>query len=255
MISVREPGHNRPVIWQTWGEHHFCHEREFWECHTFPLLSTLLSNTKVASSNSIHLSVQLQSPLAGPPPEVQDARHVPRYAYTISESHPFLITEQSNIVSSNLLSGLSSLLDDKRTGDVQFIVYERKMDELQNTAISGTNLTGNHLMYRKRIIYAHSAVLRARSSYFYDMFSNDWLEAEGQLNLVRVTDCDYVSMYWLLSWLYTNSSECRGLGLLAAWWAARALTQDELKSMRKQSRLRIRTDPSTSMMTLLEVLC
>lgn len=207
MVSVKEPGCNRSIIWQTWGEHHFSHDQEFWECHTFPSLADLLSNPKVAGSDKCYLSVQLQSPLAGPLPEVQDARHVPRYVVLLVCSKQPTMLAHLTALRSNLLAGLSSLPDDKRTGDVQFVVYERKTENEQCPSGSQPASITSHPMYRKRTIYAHSALLRARSSYFYDMFGNEWLENKGSVNVVRIVDCDYVSLYWLLSWLYTDSSE------------------------------------------------
>ena len=80
MACVRELSGKRNILWQIWDEHVFAHEKEYWECHTFPLPSFFLANPKVAATDTLILSIQLQSPLAGPAPEVQHARHVPRYS-------------------------------------------------------------------------------------------------------------------------------------------------------------------------------
>ena len=77
MACVREPNGKRQVLWQIWEEHHFAQEKEYWECHTFPLPSFFLANPKVAASDALIFSIQLQSPLTGPIPEVQHARQVP----------------------------------------------------------------------------------------------------------------------------------------------------------------------------------
>ena len=49
--------------------------------------------------------------------------------------------------------------------------------------------------YRKRTIYAHSAILKARSTYFADMLSAGWAETSGEgrvKNVVRIEDFNFV---------------------------------------------------------------
>ena len=49
--------------------------------------------------------------------------------------------------------------------------------------------------YRKRTIYEHSAILKARSTYFADMLSAGWAETSGEgrvKNVVRIEDFDFV---------------------------------------------------------------
>ena len=120
----------------------------------------------------------------------------------------FLVNVLAYILRSNMLSGLSRLLDDKRTGDVQFVVYERKSPETPLEAEPNTLRLGVMLqpLYRKRTIYAHSAVLRARAIYFESMLGSDWQETEGNLNTIKIPDFDYISVYWLIRWIYTNES-------------------------------------------------
>lgn len=77
MVCAREPGSRGAILWQAWEEHLFRHENEYWECHSFPLPSTLLANPRVAASDAVLLSVQVQSPLSGPLPLVQNAKQVP----------------------------------------------------------------------------------------------------------------------------------------------------------------------------------
>lgn len=80
MAAVRDSSSSKQVIWQVWEDFTFAHEKEFWECHTFPMPEMLLSHTSVALSDSIQLSIQLQTPVAGPFPTLQHKKNVPRQA-------------------------------------------------------------------------------------------------------------------------------------------------------------------------------
>ena len=105
------------------------------------------------------------------------------------------------------MSGLTTLLDDKKTGDVQFIVYERK-DASHQIDSSSTAALGSpqQPMHRKRIIYAHTAILTARTAYFASMFRGEWQENDAHKRIVRVNDFEFDAIYWLLYWIYTNES-------------------------------------------------
>lgn len=107
-----------------------------------------------------------------------------------------------------LVSGLTTLLDDKKTGDVQFIVYERKDASNQVDSDNNTVPLGSpqQPMYRKRIIYAHTAILTARTAYFASMFRGEWQENDAHKRIVRVNDFEFDAIYWLLYWIYTNES-------------------------------------------------
>lgn len=111
----------------------------------------------------------------------------------------------TNFVPSDLLAGLSHLLDDKKTGDITFIVYERQAEPVINNSSRCVSLDSH--VYRKRNIYAHSTILSARSQYFRDMLSSDWQETEGSHSIVRIVDFDFATLLHLLFWLYTNESE------------------------------------------------
>lgn len=107
---------------------------------------------------------------------------------------------------------------------MQFIVYERKapsghqtptsIHEIDLSSVhhaSALSPTAAQPLYRKRIIYAHSAILKARSSYFDDMLNGTWTESKpndaGGAHVIKILDFDFVAVYWMLSWLYTNESE------------------------------------------------
>lgn len=92
---------------------------------------------------------------------------------------------------------------------MQFVVYERKVADPSTIGdIATLHLSDlSQPLYRKRTIYAHSAVLRARSTYFDDMLGSDWSETahtEGNKSVVRITEFDYSTVYWLLHWIYTD---------------------------------------------------
>ncbi|RXK37333.1 hypothetical protein M231_05399 [Tremella mesenterica] len=67
------------------------------------------------------------------------------------------------------------------------------------------------LLSRKRTIYAHSAILKARSEYFRDLLTGGFSEAqdkdsksEGITTLVMLEE-EFETVYWMLRFIYTNS--------------------------------------------------
>lgn len=138
---------------------------------------------------------------------------------------------------SSLMLGVSNLFDDPLTADVRIIVAEREMpapqaDDLSETDVTASPPSGLHTpraaqtasapklpRYRKRVLYAHSGIMKARSEYFAAMLGNDggtgWAEtAEGssgptseggrKMHTIRIEDFDFTTTYWLLRWIYTN---------------------------------------------------
>lgn len=79
-----------------------------------------------------------------------------------------------------ILEGLGALLDSS-TGDVQFVCLQHVDGEA-----------------RKRTIYAHSEILRARSEYFKSLLSGGFKETESKRVTVIVDDADFDTVYWLL---------------------------------------------------------
>ncbi|KAI8453545.1 hypothetical protein BY996DRAFT_4582999, partial [Phakopsora pachyrhizi] len=161
-------------------ERRFEREFEVWECHSFPSLSSLLKNPRVAFYDSFILSIQIGTPSEVSIPQIPHASYVPH----------------------SILEGLESLLDDQNTADVQFLATECDPDDCNR--------------FRKRALYAHSNLLKSRSEYFRMMLSDSgesgWAESgkqvinkEGRkLGLIKIEDFDFVSVYWLLHWIYTN---------------------------------------------------
>lgn len=92
----------------------------------------------------------------------------------------------------DVLGGLAELLD-SQSGDVQFVCLEHMQQGPDG--VEGED----RLLSRKRIIYAHSEVLRARSSYFKQLLDGGFKETEGGAKrVVVVDDAGYDVVYWLL---------------------------------------------------------
>jgi len=69
----------------------------------------------------------------------------------------------------------------------------------------------SHAFARKRVIYAHSDILTRRSEYFATMLSSSFSEnansirpGERKAYTVVLEEADFVTVYWLLKWIYAN---------------------------------------------------
>lgn len=197
-------------IWELWQAHTFGDTSDYMEC-TFPLPSTLLQNLKVRHSDSVILTVQVQSPASASSARRASPLNIPQFP-------------SARLAPKSLLNGLLDMLDCPHTSDVEITVFERSTPTEASDAEAdlGTTLPEAGLgateeqptMYRRRTFFAHSAILRARSSYFDAMLGGtDWNESATEANgkrRHRVTlDFDYVAVYWLLRFLYTDQSEFR----------------------------------------------
>ncbi|KZO96303.1 hypothetical protein CALVIDRAFT_564170 [Calocera viscosa TUFC12733] len=188
-----ERGSPAEWVWENW-EQNWCFrkESEFWEC-PLPPLSTLLENQNIALSDSFIICMQIHSPVGPFVPQLPSAHYIPR----------------------NLLDGFEASLDNAHTGDVAFIVLERSGSAVQSAPQSPRSVSsrlsgGRPQTARKRVIYAHSDILKSRSNYFETMLNSAFSEASYSLSKERkiytivVEDADFISVYWLLKWVYTN---------------------------------------------------
>lgn len=111
----------------------------------------------------------------------------------------------------------------------------------RRSSVSSSN-TPSHVQFmaRKRIIYAHSDILCRRSQYFAAMltssFSENSTSAPGgrRTYTVHVEEADFVTIFWLLKWVYANWLQFRseddpkaavegsGTGWSAKWLATTA---------------------------------
>lgn len=149
------------------------------------------------------------------------------------------------LIPTDILDGLLSSLDNKHTGDVKFVCLEYGGEEdprplLAERAGQVDNMTGSGTLrrtrsrstsgstiqdisvYRKRILYAHSDILRARSEYFRDLL--DFQEStsvpsrlgqrlgsgsggvgnERKVHTIHCHETDFQTIYWTLHWIYSN---------------------------------------------------
>ncbi|CAG8622139.1 10343_t:CDS:2, partial [Acaulospora colombiana] len=139
---------------------------------------------------------------------------------------------------------------DEDTGDVQFVCLERfdpsihsgpevNADPQQNSPSSNSPSPSA----RKRVIYAHSDILVRRSEYFAALITSSFRESAANPNLhdrelgrtmhtIVVEEADFVTIYWLLKYLYCDwllfredddpRAAVDGMG---AGWNARWLSQ------------------------------
>ncbi|TFY78515.1 hypothetical protein EWM64_g5496, partial [Hericium alpestre] len=197
-----ERGARPDWAWELWqNDWSFRQENEVWEC-PLPPLSTLLENPRIAQTNSFVICIQIHSPIGPFIPQHPSAYYVPR----------------------DLLDGLEASLDNPNTGDVQFVCLERMtvdpslqspttpphtaLSESHRSSSSSSHSFQTQTTARKRIIYAHSDILIRRSEYFATMLSSAFSEntqhGERKMYTVTVEEADFVTIYWLLKWVYAN---------------------------------------------------
>ncbi|KDN46488.1 hypothetical protein K437DRAFT_294317 [Tilletiaria anomala UBC 951] len=232
--GLRQYGMN-DWLWQVFEGYTFDRENDFYECHGLPSLSELLQNPAVAKHDAVALTVQI---VLGPGlvHAVPDKDHMP----------PMILFPQPNThqVPKSMLTSLESLLDCSRTGDVRLIVRERgwvpassmigedgsELHGIPSVAVRPYPL-GAHIEFdedneedspvvviRDRIIWAHSAVLQSRSSYFATMLDSGFSEGQGlsantntpdahhqrRFSTLYIPDADFATAYWLLRFLYVG---------------------------------------------------
>ena len=176
--------------WQTCTEWEFTANTEYWECR-LPKISQLLLNPTVAEADAFTLCVQISSPAAEKPTFSLPAR------LEVPES---------------IIGALSGLFDSK-TGDVRFTCLEHRLEENidQDIESGEAGEPKQVLTSRKRVLYAHSAVLKARGEYFHDLLHGGFSESEvvrrgeSRFTPIVVEDADYNTVYWMLRFVYTNS--------------------------------------------------
>ncbi|CAE6449682.1 unnamed protein product [Rhizoctonia solani] len=205
-----ERGARADWVWEFWDqEWTFRKESEFWEC-SLPSLSTLLEHPRIAATNSFVLCIQIHTPVGPQIPQQPSIYYVPK----------------------DLLEGIEASLDNANTGDVQFVCLERLDPSSSPPGSSTPNSrrsssdssahplqSSSKLVARKRVIYAHSDILRSRGGgeYFATMFSSGSCFSENagfsekttapgerKIHTVVVEEADFNTIYWMLKWVYGN---------------------------------------------------
>jgi hypothetical protein len=222
-----------PWIWQNWEEWAFHAEAEYFRKPTYlscqsaqplncllprlpgcalPPLSTLIDDPTIAEQDAFTLFIQLQMPNA---PQI----------------HP--LKPGLQVVPSDLVEGFAASLDNKNTGDVRFVCLEYRnpqseldVDEDTNGSVdplttesTATSIASDGLVYRKRTLYAHADILRARSEYFRDLLDFQEVTAsvgparptqrlgtssDRKIQTVHCNDTDFQTLYWTLRYIYQN---------------------------------------------------
>ncbi|KAG9122673.1 hypothetical protein FRC07_000854 [Ceratobasidium sp. 392] len=198
-----ERGARADWLWEFWDQDWtFRKESEFWEC-SLPPLSTILEHPRVAATNSFVLCIQIHTPVGPQIPQQPSIYYVPK----------------------DLLEGIEASLDNANTGDVQFVCLERlgpssspsgtlTPNSRRSSSESSTypSHSSSRLIARKRVIYAHSDILRTRAGgeYFSTMFSSGFSESaaaapgERKMHTIIVEEADFNTIYWMLKWVYGN---------------------------------------------------
>ncbi|KAG8720757.1 hypothetical protein FRC09_009051 [Ceratobasidium sp. 395] len=195
-----ERGARADWLWEFWDQDWtFRKESEFWEC-SLPPLSTILEHPRVAATNSFVLCIQIHTPVGPQIPQQPSIYYVPK----------------------DLLEGIEASLDNANTGDVQFVCLERLgpsnspsgtlTPNSRRSSSESTSYPSSRLIARKRVIYAHSDILRTRAGgeYFSTMFSSGFAESaapvsgERKMHTVVVEEADFNTIYWMLKWVYGN---------------------------------------------------
>lgn len=92
----------------------------------------------------------------------------------------------------DMIDAMAALIDVPNGADVKFICLEHEIQEDEGVGMRS----------RKRVIYANSQVLAARSPYFLDLFATSFVEtaqvASDRFKTVVVESADFNTVYWML---------------------------------------------------------
>lgn len=205
LFPPRVQSGSRPEpVWEIWSDFVFAAESEYFSC-PFPSITSLFERSPlIREADSVVIQIQVQSPVDC----AIRAGHAPNAGLLFGPR-----IKDTVLLPDDMLSGFGALLDDPNTSDVRLYLYE------STPAIRLPGLAAQQPMYRKRVLLAHSAVLKSRSTLFRDMLDNrqQWSEAAVQVeerpsgrvrNISHVSvNVEFNSLYWLLSWLYKDSSK------------------------------------------------
>jgi hypothetical protein len=147
----------------------------------------------IAQSNSFCLCVQIGSP---------------------ADQKPAFNLPEMVSVPPSMISGLANLIDSK-SGDMQFVCLEHSSfpvdanaaDAGPEEALGKSERSSNPMLSRKRALYAHSEILRARSEYFKTLLGGEFAEMEHARSsdsrhiTIVVDDASFKTVYWMLKWV------------------------------------------------------
>lgn len=149
-----------------------------------PKLSGLLEKKEVDLADEFMICIQIGSP----------ARNGPGFGLPDQ-----LVLPQS------VIEGLRGLVDSP-TGDVRFVC-------LEHVPVPSEGEEGKaQTMSRRRVLYAHSDVLKARGDYFKDLLTGGFAESEvarrgeTRYTTILVHDAGFDTVYWMLRWVEPSST-------------------------------------------------
>lgn len=171
--------------WSTHGEWEFNSLREYWEVE-LPKLCELLTIPDVDANDGFTICVQISTPANVRP--------------------TFSLPGQITVPKSTIV-GLNGLID-STTGDVKFVCLEH------TTRLVGPDEDdpeGSEKKLqpfsRKRVLFAHSEILKASCDYFNDLLTGEFEEAErarrgdSRYTTIIVDDAGFETVYWLLKYV------------------------------------------------------
>lgn len=176
-------------IWTSNTDFEFTKECEF-HAIELPKISHLLQNPDVLKDDGFSICVHIASPVATRP----------------SFTMPNEVTIPRRIIDS-----LASLVD-STTGDVKFLCLEHVLMPIspnpfgEDSGVLGEKILGetHHLVSRKRVLYAHSEILKASGDYFRGLLTGGFAESSDARRLdsnhvsIIVDDASFETVYWML---------------------------------------------------------
>lgn len=227
------------TLWSATTEHVFSPRSESVVQRT--LLSSALTHPRVAQVNAVEVVAQVAAGPAAEAPGAFEMREV-------------------DAVPKPLASALAAMVDDGSTGDVMIIVREKGLQQQPSAELAASvglksfvqpwqtgasapidgDIDDLPIYVRDRVLWAHTPILRARSDFFATMLDSAFsegssVEPTGRLRdskrpfrILRIPDADYVTVYWLLRFLYTNQvhfmhdEDIRAVALDDHWILAQA---------------------------------
>jgi len=141
-----------------------------------PILSEISKHPSISTSNAFTLCIRIEQEYGTTPAFQSDGKvTVPR----------------------DMIDAMAALIDVPNGADVKFICLEHEI-------LEGGDEDG--LRSRKRVIYANSQVLAARSPYFQDLFATSFQEtsqgSSDRFKTVVVESADFNTVYWMLRYVH-----------------------------------------------------
>ena len=171
-------------MWQGAVEYDFSPDAEYCEVE-LPKLSELLDMPDLRADDGFALCVNIASPQL--------------------EQPTFHLPSHINVPRSTI-EGLTSLID-STSGDVKFVCLEHSVPDSNETdgedSDDGSSSRPRALS-RKRVLYAHSEIVKAACDFFHDLLTGDFQEAErvrrgdSRRTTIVIDDAGFQTVYWLL---------------------------------------------------------